>query len=420
MADGRVAGAILENDFLLRCLDRGIEVHLLTPGARFQPFVERYQQDGVSFSYLSAGEALKPGSRALRLLRRVASRLEVVGLKRAEHLLWRLFGEKIAAKHSGNLGKLIEQERPDAVVACNVSIGFDAGLIAKARTLGIPTLGNIFSWDHPFRVQKAWPEHYTCWSAKVREWMVEQCRVPFEKIEIIGAPAFDPYLTPDGKWPREELAGRLGLEASRPIIVFATLGQHRQMIDETAPFRTLMKALDAGQIPGRPQVILRLHPVSVDYYFEEYRNHPDVVFSRFTRSCPGMRWWPSREEVTLAGNILRHTDVCLSPGSTMAIEPSIFDTPTLVPVFNPYTTQEFQEFFDVHWMNKHFRFLRDRNLLPFAFSQDEMVEAVNRFLRDPSWMAEGRDIIRRELLGPLDGKATQRLVDVIDKVSNTA
>jgi len=412
MGDGRVAGAMLENGFLEKCGESDIEAHLLTPGARFEPFVARYRQEGVRFSYLSAEDALR-GDRSLARLNAFGERLNRYGFHQARQLLWSFAGERISARNSGEVGRIVEAERPGAVVACNGSIGFDLGMIARARRLGIPTLGNVFSWDHPFRVQKARPDRLTCWSGQVREWLVEHAGFQGERIEVIGAPAFDGYFGRGSVCTRKELADQLGLDPGRPILVFATLGQMRQMIDETAPFRALMAAIDEGRISGNPQVILRLHPLSVDYYFEDFRNRPDVVFSRFKRYCPGMRWWPSGKEVALAGNILRHADVCLSPGSTMAIEPSIFDTPTLIPVFNQYTTDEFREFFDIHWMNKHFRFLKARNLLPFAFSEDEMIDGINRFLEEPSWMADGREAIRRELLGPLDGGATGRFVDAI-------
>jgi len=63
-----------------------------------------------------------------------------------------------------------------------------------------------------------------------------------------------------------------------------------------------------------------------------------------------MRWWPSREEMFLAGNLLRHADVCISPGSTMTIEAAIFDTPTIVPTFNPLISEEYDQFFKKNWL----------------------------------------------------------------------
>jgi len=233
------------------------------------------------------------------------------------------------------------------------------------------------------------------------------------QIEVIGAPAFDAYFDPDGIWSREELCNRMGLDPARPILLFATLGQLRQHWDETGTFRAFMAALDQASLAGPPQIVLRLHPLSVDYYFEEFRSRRDVVFSRYVRSCPGMRWWPSREEVILAGNLLRHADVCISPGSTMAVEAAIFDTPTVVPAFNPAIPEEFERYFRSSWLNQHLRFVVHEGQVPVASTPDQLVSALRKALADRSWLAEGRKAIRAHVLGPLDGRSTERLAGAV-------
>jgi len=412
VAEGRTAGAILENGFLDMLLDRGIGVHMLTPGARFEPFVDRYRQDGVRFSYLPTEPALSM-PRASAYEARIGQLLLSRGWPRLREALWNQLGERIAARHAGFAGRLVAGEHPDAVVASSVTIGFDHGMISVAKRLGIPTVGNIFSWDHPFRIQRSRPDRLTCWSPVVKNWLIEFPGFDSGAIEVIGAPAFDAYMDQGGICSRAEICRQIGFDPDRPILLFPTLGQMRQMIDETGSFRALMQAIDTGQIPGRPQVILRFHPLSVDYYFEEFLRRPDVFCSRFTGYCPGMRWWPARDEVIFAGNLMRHADVCISPGSTMAVEPAIFDTPTIVPIFNQYTTDEYDAFFKAHWMEKHFRHLHENGLLQFADSPGEMVSMTNRCLTERSWMADARWTIREELLGPLDGKATMRLAEVV-------
>ncbi len=219
-------------------------------------------------------------------------------------------------------------------------------------------------------------------------------------------------------WSRERLCGTLGLDSRRPILVFATLGQFKKFIDETDSFQALLDEIDSGRIPGRPQVVLRLHPVSREQYWEVFRAREDVVVSRYLGYSPGMRWWPSQDEVALAGNLLRHADVCLSPGSTMAIEPAIFDTPAIVPIFNRYMPEEYERFFDAFWMSRHFGFLAENELLPFVRSAGEMTEAVCRALADRSWMKQERSVIREELIGPLDGHSTERLAQVAVRAAN--
>ncbi len=414
VGDGRAAGAILENGFLRHCVDAGAAVHVLSPGARFEPFVQRYRVPGVHFSYISVETAdrLRHG-RLFWYEARLGERLCRHRLYRTRRALWRLFGERVAAADAGDWRQAVENERPDCFVSLNLTLGFGRGLTAVCRRRGIPTLGNVFSWDHPFYDQRTRPEKLTCWSPMMKENLVALSGFKPEQIEVIGAPAFDTYFDQVGVWSREELCRRMGLDPARPILLFATLGQLRQHWDETGTFRAFVAALDRGQLPGPPQVVLRLHPLSVDYYFDEFRSRRDVVFSRYLGYCPGMRWWPSREEVFLAGNLLRHADVCISPGSTMAVEAAIFDTPTVVPAFNPAIPEEYERHFRSGWLNQHLRFLVQEARVPVPKTPDELIEAVRQALADRSSFARGLEAIREHVLGPLDGRSTQRLADAV-------
>lgn len=414
VGDGRAAGAILENGFLGHCVDAGTEVHVMSPGVCFEPFVERYRSPGVRFSYISVDTPTQVRHPRLFWYEALLGRwLCGHGLRRARRGLWSIVGERLAAADAGRWRQVVEDEHPDCFASMNLNLGYGRGLVGVCGRMGIPTLGNVFSWDHPYRNQLSRPNRLTCWSPMMKDDLVAIGGFRAEQIDVIGAPAFDAYFDPEGIWSREELCDRLGLDPTRPILLFATLGQIRQHWDETGTFRAFMAALDRASLPGPPQVVLRLHPISVDYYFDEFRSRSDVVFSRYVRYCPGMRWWPSREETILAGNLLRHADVSLSPGSTMAVEAAIFDTPTIVPAFNPAIPEEFEGYFRSSWLNKHLRFLVEEGRVPVPNTPDDLIAAVRHALADRSWLAEGRKAIREHVLGPLDGRATERLANAV-------
>jgi len=408
--EGRSASAILENDFLRHCLDLGAEVHVLSPGACYEPFIERYRLPGTSFSYLPAQHSRD--KRTPKLIMKVAQRLERLISRlpeRGNFWAWKALGARVAAAEVAFLEPLLKEFQPDCVVTAHLNQEFSRGLLGLCCRQGIPTLGNVFSWDNPFYPRRVMPDRLTCWSEVVRDNLVNISGFLPEQIEVIGAPAFDAYIDPSGIWTRQELCDRMGLDPARPILLFATLGQMQTFWDETGTFRAFLEALDKAALPGPPQVVLRLHPISVDHYFDDFRSRKDVVFSRYSRYCPGIRWCPSREEMILAGNLLRHADVCISPGSTMTVEAAIFDTPTIVPTFNPIMSEEYDRYFQQNWLKKHFRYLVVENTLCLANTPDELMAAIRRALADPAWLAEGRKKIRENLLGPLDGRATERL-----------
>lgn len=415
--EGQIVRNLLENGLLPLLTQNGAEVLLVTPGACVPAFVERYAQNGVMFrdlallsrtgltrseSYEFAGGKWA-SKRGLHALRRVS---------------WEWWGEPDAAKRADVEKALIDEWHPDIVVSTHLSQIYGRGLVAAARIQGIPTLGNLNSWDNAWKGLRIRPDIVTCWSQNNCDEISRLASYRAQDIKVIGATAFDAYFASDSAWTREQLCEQLGLDADYPILVFATLGQFSQQIDETNPLEMLLHALDRGELPDKTQVVLRMHPWSRDMYFKQWIEHPRVTVSRYETYYPGLGWSPTREEAVLAGNLLRHADTVISPGSTMSIEPAIFDTPTIIPVFNEYMPEVFEQYFRQTWLNQHFGRLYKNDWIPIVRSADTMIEAIRHALNDRSWYSAGRQHIREELLGPLDGKATERLSQSILDVAS--
>lgn len=407
--EGRVAGALLENGLLARLTEAGAEVLLVSPGARVPAFVDRYAARTVRFVHLPVQEGL---SRAEGLHRRLDRRLGRGGFGAARRALWRA-AEGLALRQAELELDLLRRWRPDVVVACHVLHGYSRCLVAAAHRQGIPTVGNLFSWDNAYRGLASRPGRMTCWSETNRRELTELWGFPPERTHVIGAPFFDAYLAPDAAWSREELCRRIGLDPDRPLLLFATLGQFRPDLDETSPFAALLRSIDAGRIPGHPQVVLRLHPTSRAAFFSGLTDRADVVVSRYLGYHPGLGWAPDRDEMVLAGNLFRHADAVVSPGSTVTLEAAIFDTPVVVPVFHEVMPQEYARFFTSTWLRGHLRPLVEEGLLTLTQDAEETAREVTRALEDPARGRDERAAIRERYLEPLDGRATERFTRVI-------
>lgn len=409
--EGHLVRNFLENG-LLKILAEENEVTILSSGTRVTRFRDRFSIPNVAFHDLQ----LLSNSQMSRLDMyefAFGKWLGSIGKHQLRRSLWNLVGQNLAQRKAYLEKDFISQYKPNVVVSTHISQLYGRRLIAVARGKDIPTVGNLNSWDNAWKGLKVYPDIITCWSENNRQELVELTGYPIESIKVIGAPAFDAYFAQDAQWSRSEMCSQLELDPNRPILLFATLGQFSQQIDETSPLEVLLEALDKGQIVQRPQVILRMHPWSRDTYFGRFMKHPDVVVSRYENYVPGLGWTPTRDEAILAGNLLRHADVVVSPGSTMSIEPAIFDTPTIVPVFNEYMPEIFDAYFQKTWINQHFGKLHQNNWIPLVRSPADMIEAINRALADRSWYHEGRQKIREVYLGPLDGRATERFAEVI-------
>lgn len=408
--EGRVVSVLLENGFLATCAGHGVAVDVLTPAADLPGFAERYRQPGVTFH---RARLLRRMSRMEALELRLGRWLTVRGQGRLRRALWEVVGQPTAVRGAREERRWLADLCPTAVFTPHVAEGFGRGLVAAARSAGIPTVGNVMSWDNPYRPLLARPDVLACWSDRTRGELVRLSGCTADRIRVVGAPQFDPYHAPDFSWSRDELCAAVGLDPQRPFVVFATLGQFRPFMDETGTFAAFLEAVDGGRIRPRPQVVLRLHPLSRLAYYQPYLGRDDVVVSRFTSYLPGMMWAPRRDEVVLAGNLLAHAAVCVSPGSTMTLETALFDTPTVMPAFNPYTGDEYAEFFDAVWLQQHFRWIVEEDLVPVARTTDELAGAVNRGLAERGWYRSERARLKHELVGPTDGRATRRLAELV-------
>ncbi len=409
--EGQVTRNLLENNLLNLLTDHGATVTLITSGARVPAYAERYTSEHVELrDLLLLRESIGRYANYEYALGRWLNKRGAGALRRT---LWDQWGEKIAARTNDRIEALFTERPPDVVVSSHISQIYGRRLVAAARQRGISTVGNLNSWDNVWKGLRTRPQTVTCWSENNKSEIVRLEGYRPDDVIVVGAPAFDPYFAPDAQWTHEQTCTTLGIVPARPYLVFATLGQFSQQIDETYPFEALLALWDAGAIPDNPLIMLRLHPWTREAYFSRFLNHPAVIVSRYHGYTPGIGWSPSRDEAILAGNLMRHAAVLVSPGSTMCIESAIFETPTVVPAFNIYMPEIFEAYFQSTWLEQHFARLYNNDWVPVVKTIDDLRVAITRAMADRSWYAAGRAAIRDEFLGPLDGKATARFAQVI-------
>jgi hypothetical protein len=385
-----------------------VEVTVFTEAVTVPQFVSEWSRPHVRFEPFYPAESTAWRSRAYRMRRRVA-RAKRPALMRGyaaweERRLYRPRPEHVEA---------LRRTDPGVVVSTHAHLYGETELLAAAHSLGVPTLGLVRSWDNVHKGIHARPERLLVWNEINRDEVVHLEGYRPDHVEVIGAPQFDPYFAPDLLWPREKLAERFDLDAERPILLFATLGYFFPGFDETCWMDELVRLLDAGQLPGRPQVICRLHPWSRLEHFRKYEAHPDVRLSSVERYLPALTWYMTREDVIEVGNMLAHADVVITPGSTMTLEAAIFDRPTVVPIFHTYQPDRARNYFSTWALGKHFGRIADLDLVPIVRDAAGFGPAIARALEDPGWYREGRERLVRDYVPFTDGRSTERFVQAI-------
>lgn len=402
--EGRVVRDLLWNNLPEILLEQGYEILFLTPAARVPQFTAQWSRPGIDFYPLRPYQLDVRGERALRMRRILFSNgKQFLGWwRKIEPKFFELDQEYANIIRGSNL-----------VVITHPMFHSEIPVFRAAFELGIPTLGILRSWDNLHKGLRIYTDILAVWNQVNQE---EACRLmgyDMGHVKILGGMQFDPYFAPDANWSRAQFARALNLDPERPIITLAMLGAFLHQYDESYLVEILLDAIRTGAIRGKPQLVLRLHPASKLEYFSKYMNLPDVRVSYAAGYIPTLGWSMSRDDVIFMANLLRHSDVVVSPGSTITIETAIFDTPTVVPIFHTYQPELGKEQFD-HHLRMHFKRLAELDLIPIIRRPEDLVPAINHCLSDRSWYKTQRAQLVRDYIHFTDGHSTERLVELIE------
>lgn len=411
--EGRTVRDLFYNGLLDLLIDNGVQVTVFTEAITVPQFIQTWKRPGIEFTSLLPISFTRMRHYAF-LLRRKLLHWNLSPLLRGYLAAEQRFLYSAHKEYTTQLNDF----QPDLIVTTNALLLKEAQLISTAHELGIPTLGLVRSWDNVHKGLQIRPEHLAVWNTINRQEVIAFDRYQPQAVTIIGAPQFDPYFAEDTIWPREKLAEHFGLDPDRPIILYASLGYFIRGLDETCWMDVLLEHIDNGSISGNPQVICRLHPWSRVEHFQQFVDHPDVRLSYVDRYFPTLTWYMTREDVVLVANMLNHADAVVTPASTMVMEAAIFDTPTVVPTFHPYQPERAQEYFDNVVFGKHFKRVKNLDLVPVVSKIDEFASVINRCLTEPSWYRDQRTKLVKDYVHFTDGRSVERLVALILKLGS--
>jgi hypothetical protein len=407
--EGRVVRDFFYNGLTDLLIKQEFSLDIFTPAAQVPSFTRQWSRPEVEFFPLKPYFMDAKAYRAQEVRKRL--------LKHAPALMpaWLNLEKHLFLKSDPAVVDILKERKPELTIVTNPMQHHEQPVFGAAQSLGIPTLGVIRSWDNLYKGLRIRPDTLAVWNPINREEAIRLMKYSPDRVEIVGATQFDPYFDPVGGKTRAEFAASINLDPGRPIITLATLGAFQHQYDETYLMDWLIDAIEGDIIPKNCQLICRLHPTSRLEQFLKYQEYSFVRLSWIKEYIPSLGWTMTKEDVCFVGNLLRHSDVVISPGSTITIETAIFDTPTIVPVFHTYQPELGKIQFD-HHLSTHFRRLKDLDLVPIIDKPEDLVVAINHALKDKSWYRDQRKQLVHDYAYFPDGKSTQRLASLIDRL----
>lgn len=290
--------------------------------------------------------------------------------------------------------------------------------------LGVPSCASILSFDN--LTTRPWIpitfDSYLLWNRhnedELRRGYPEAAGSP---VTIVGSPQFDFYW--DGRYFIDESAWRqqLRLPPDRPVILFGG-GYFTCAPHEPQYLSHLDEAIERDEIPGRPIILFRRHPVDPIGRWEALlRRARHVVHDdpwEFGSKVLGHTNILHADIAKLAST-LYHTAVHVNVASTMSVDGAILDRPQVGPAYDESPGRKYHQASFECYQQEHFQPILRSGGLTVARSRRDLIRAVNQALLDPGDRRKGREQLVREICTYDDGRCTQRVWEAVAEFVET-
>jgi hypothetical protein len=293
--------------------------------------------------------------------------------------------------HSGKLWEFIEKKRkpdpkviddlrfrnPDVVFAVPATHRFSWELeyIKAAKFLGIRTVSMSISWDNLTTkgVFHIVPDLVLAWHDKQLRELMTIHGIPKERIEIVGACAFDKWLRPQVLEDRKSFCDRVGLDPKKPFFLY--LGSSANIArDETWLAQSIRDGLkDVG-------ILVRPHPANPKYYGQLHGDNI-VVYPRDGELSDSIE---AQQDFY---NAIKHSMFVVGINTSGMIDAIIHGKTCLTVVTDRYRKTQKDAI--------HFQQLCDAGVLTISNSPEEAIREIDHLLdgRDDQWQNR-RDFVR--------------------------
>ncbi|MCB2181372.1 MAG: CDP-glycerol glycerophosphotransferase family protein [Desulfobulbaceae bacterium] len=311
---------------------------------------------------------------------------------------WR-FGNSVTVE------TLFDSSQFDVVVINYIQTARIFPYLNAAKRRDIPIIGMVGSWDNPTLKGPVAPglSRYVVQNRYMADQLITHHDIDEKDIIITGWPQMDIYKDRKVFQGRERFFEELKLDKDARLILFGAntsrLGHHEPDI-----LRHMIKAIHAGEYGTGVHIMIRPHPGDTHWRqrFEEFAGQPNVIM---TEPC-----YTDRVYFT---NLLQYSSIVISSAGTIALDASAFDTCAINISFDGDRQVSENESVKMFYKLEHYAAVCKTGGTRQVGSYEELDRAVVEYLADPHTDAEQRQALRHYHLEPFDGKASERLANVI-------
>ncbi|MBI5526042.1 MAG: hypothetical protein HY897_06875 [Deltaproteobacteria bacterium] len=312
---------------------------------------------------------------------------------------------------------LLRSVKPEFVWLGTTMLDFDLLMTAAARETGTKFFSTVLGWDN--LSSKTFPVApslaYLIWGDSMEEDIVPYFELIGRNMPLfkVGSPQFDSHATYLASGPSDRPhPGGHGFDPSKPVVFYGgtselTMANEHELVTE------LVAAIRQKVLP-ESQWLVRLHPKDNGRRWDAVRALPGVVVFQPRKEKQFEAWLPDRKEVdTMVGQI-GMASLVLNNASTLTLDACALDKPVVNIRFEPGGKKVRRS--DFLFEYDHMKKIMNSGAFPVCNTMTEVLEETRRALAAPAERSAAREKISRRIVGVLDGKVAERIVNAVSEI----
>jgi UDP-N-acetylglucosamine:LPS N-acetylglucosamine transferase len=293
-----------------------------------------------------------------------------------------------------------------ALVLSNAQPHAAVPYLLAARRLALPIVAHIASWDHTVGkgVIADFCDVYVVQNEAMREDLARYHGISPKRVVVTGWPQTDVYHQRRSRQDYEALVRSHGLDPALPLVV--VMGNTPSNTPYEGAFVERLVRWWGEHGRGRFSLLFRPHPRDRDWR------------ERFTAALEATGVGvqdASFTDLEALATLLQHCDCVVANAGTILLEALVNDRPAVCVLYDEGAPPG-ESWAVKNVLGEHYRELTRSSAFYRAESFDEVVQGIERALASPEELADERARVSREVVGEVDGRAAERVVDAIARV----
>ena len=320
--------------------------------------------------------------------------------------------EIVKNKTTELIKKTLLDYQPDIILNLHQRAPSTVPIISSAIELNIKVATVIYSWDNVPKARLiSRYDFYFVWSKLMKKELdVLYPEIASSQIHIVGTPQFEFYFQEKYYVDKEFFYDQFGLDIQKKTICFS--GNDQASPYEAYYLNDLCEALCKIDQIDRPQIIFRRCPVDKTNRFNQVlKKYSHLIFSIDpdwggvigSDGCFSENY-PRFNDVSLLVNTLKHSDLVINLGSTMAHDAAILDKPCLYLNYDPVVNSVFKV--EDIYNFQHFRSMENLNAVGWINSKEEIHQKIVSALINPLQVGKDRKKwLKKIVLHPIENSS---------------